>query len=473
MSSRSWLLVAVMVVCACVAIGCSVYVLSGGTATRFVIAGLGLSIGLSILCIALIQGLHQGDLNSVRHSVRSDIASFDRRLRDDHNRSEHLAHEMAELRELSNRNAGTIAKGFAELKEGYAVLNEQLRTTVQTVTNFQQARSFVAQRNMPGQFVGQIGGQFSGQSSGQAEKVAAASHEIGGAGHQDNKRTHEPVVAEAAAPRAKHMTGFENSMNYAAFQPDDEPVAAGSRSPLDQLVISLEPVIDLFSSKTAHYRLHLAMAKPEGGEVAQDVLLHHADRTGLRPEFDVYAAREALKLLARLRQRDEGLSIFMAIGPSTLQSESSLNRIIADMHGHDDIADGLVFELPHAMLAGLSDAGLEGLAKLARAGVYLSLSNVAVSGIDLAPLATLNVRYLTLSAVTAGGLEGPSPQLISFAQSARASRIQTIITGVVDRRVVQKLTKVSRFASGPVFAEPRRVKTGLQPDAQQGIGAAA
>jgi hypothetical protein len=98
---------------------------------------------------------------------------------------------------------------------------------------------------------------------------------------------------------------------------------------------------------------------------------------------------------------------------------------------------------------------------------------VAVSGIDLAPLATLNVRYLTLSAVTAGGLEGPTPALISFAQSARTARIQTIITGVVDRRVVQKLTKISRFASGPVFAEPRRVKTGLQPDVQQGIGAAA
>ncbi len=463
MSSRSWLLVAVMVVCACVAIGCSIYVLSGGTGAKFVIAGLGFSIGLSILCIALIQGLQHGDLNSVRHSVRSDIASFDRRLRDDHNRSEHIAHEMTELRELSNRNAGTIAKGFAELKEGYAVLNEQLRTTVQTVTNFQHARSFVAQRNMPNQFGGQLGNPFPGKISG-----TAAAPEVA-----DNLRTHEPAVAETNSPRTKPVTGFENSMNYAAFQADDEPVESASQSPIDQLVISLEPIIDLFSSKTAHYRLHLAMAKPEGGEVAQDVLLHHADRTGLRPEFDVYAAREALKLLGRLRQRDDALSIFMAIGPSTLQSEMALNRIITDMHEHDDIADGLVFELPHAMLAGLSDAGLEGLAKLARAGVYLSLSNVAVSGIDLTPLATLNVRYLTLSAVSAGGLEGPSPQLISFAQSARASRIQTIITGVVDRRVVQKLTKVSRFASGPVFAEPRRVKTGLQHDAQQGIGAAA
>ncbi len=466
MSSRSWLLVAVMVVCACVAFGCSIYVLSGGSGTGYVIAGLGFSLGLAILCIALIQMLQQGDLGSVRHSVRSDIASFDRRLREDHNRSEHLMHEMTELRELSNRNAGTIAKGFSELKEGYAVLNEQLRTTVQTVTNFQQARSFVAQRNAPGQF-GRQTAKFGGPSSSETAQYSGSSIQ------QDNMRTHEPAAAEVEVPRAKSVTGFENSMNYAAFKADDQPVAAAPHSPIDQLVISLEPIIDLFSSKTAHYRLHLAMAKPEGGEVAQDVLLHHADRTGLRPEFDVYAAREALNLLGRLRQRDETLSIFMAIGPSTLQSGSALNRIIADMHEHDQISDGLVFELPHAMLAGLSDSGLEGLAKLARAGVYLSLSNVAVSGIDLAPLATLNVRYLTLSAVTAGGIEGPSQQLIAFAQSARAARIHTVVTGVVDRRVVQKLTRVSRFASGPVFAEPRRVKTGVQHDGQQGIGAAA
>ncbi len=338
------------------------------------------------------------------------------------------------------------------------MLNEQLRTTVQTVTNFQSARSFVAQRTYPGNsFV-----------RSQAKEPVAA-----GEAYQDYPQAlEEETVVDLPARTAANVTGFENSMNYGQFQ--SEPVAAAvERSPVDQLVISLEPVIDLFTSKTAHYRLHLAMAKPEGGEVTQDVLLHHADRTGLRSDFDVYAAREALQLLRRLRQRDQALNIFMAIGPSTLQSDSALNRILTNMHEHSDIAGGLVFELPHAMLAGLSDAGLEGLAKLARAGVHLSLSNVAIAGIDLAPLATLNVRYLTLGAVAAGGQDGPSPALVSFAQSARAVRIQTVITGVVDRRIVQKLTKITRFASGPVFAEPRRVKTDVQPEPEQGMGAAA
>jgi EAL domain-containing protein (putative c-di-GMP-specific phosphodiesterase class I) len=467
MSSRSWLLVAVMVVCACVAFGCSIFVLSGGTGARFVIAGLGLSTGISIICFALLQGLQQSDLKSMRHNVRSDIASFDRRLRDDRNRGDNLSHELAELREMSNRNAGTISQGFAELKDSYAMLNEQLRTTVQTVTNFQSARSFVAQRAYPPQ-----GFAAQGLAARAQVKEPPAPTEA----YQDYPQALEdetvavPPAKTAVNKTAVNVTGFENSMSYAQFQTDPEPVA---RSPIDQLVVSLEPVIDLFTSKTAHYRLHLAMAKPEGGEVAQDVLLHHADRTGLRSDFDVYAAREALKLLGRLRQRDPGLSIFMAIGPSTLQSDVSLNRILTDMHENSEIAAGLVFELPHAMLAGLSDAGLEGLAKLARAGVHLSLANVAISGIDLAPLATLNVRYLTLGAAAAGGQEGPSPALVAFAQSARAARIQTVITGVVDRRIVQRLTKITRFASGPVFAEPRRVKTGVHYESQQGIGAAA
>lgn len=467
MSSRSWLLVAVMVVCACVAFGCSIFVLSGGTGANFVIAGLGFSTGISIICFALLQGLQQGDFKSVRHNVRSDIASFDRRLRDDRNRGDNLSHELAELREMSNRNAGTISQGFAELKDSYAMLNEQLRTTVQTVTNFQSARSFVAQRTYPQQGIA---------AQGLAARAQVKEPPALTEAYQDYPQALEdetvavPPAKTAVNKTAVNVTGFENSMSYAQFQTDPEPVA---RSPIDQLVVSLEPVIDLFTSKTAHYRLHLAMAKPEGGEVAQDVLLHHADRTGLRSDFDVYAAREALKLLGRLRQRDPGLSIFMAIGPSTLQSDVSLNRILTDMHENSEIAAGLVFELPHAMLAGLSDAGLEGLAKLARAGVHLSLANVAISGIDLAPLATLNVRYLTLGAAAAGGQEGPSPALVAFAQSARAARIQTVITGVVDRRIVQRLTKITRFASGPVFAEPRRVKTGVHYESQQGIGAAA
>ncbi len=422
MSSRSWLLVAVMLVCACVAIGCSVYVLSGGTGAKFVIAGLGLSMGLSILCFALLCSFQVGDMKSMRHGVRSEIASFDRKLRDDRGRSETISYEMAELREISNRNAQAISQGFAELREGYSVLNEQLRTTVATVSNFQSARSFAANRNFQSK-------PFATSGFGAAAKASATVPPFASASVDEVYQAYpealddEPEIQPSAA-----MAHVEDTV-YAAPQ-------ARATDNLDKLVVSLEPVIDLFTSKTAHYRLHLGMAKPEGGEITQDVLLHHADRTGLRADFDVFAAREALELLRRLRQRDEALNIFMVIGPSTLQSDVALGRILNDMHDHEDVASGLVFELPHAMLAGLSDAGLEGLAKLARAGVLLSLSNVAITGIDLAPLTTLNVRYLSLSAVSVGGAEGPSPALVTFAQGARVARIQTIITGVVDRRVV-------------------------------------
>jgi EAL domain-containing protein (putative c-di-GMP-specific phosphodiesterase class I) len=453
--------------------------LSGGSSTRIIIAGLGLSTGIAVLCFALLCFFQVGDFNSLRHAVRSDIAAFDRKLRDDRGRNEQISYEMAELRDVSNRNAQQIAQGFSELKESYAVLNEQLRNTVSTVSNFQTARTFAAQQRGFQQRPFAMNGYSVTSGPQAASAVQQTRPPAEGYRHFPEALEDAPdaVAAEAAVVPANDVPVFGDQLRYDNIPIPPAPPVPPPSSNLDRLVISLEPVIDLFTSKTAHYRLYLSMAKPEGGDVAQDVLFHHADRTGLRSDFDVFAAREALQLVARLRQRDPALNIFMAIGPSTLQSESALHRILENMREDSEAAGGVVFELPHAMLAGLSDAGLEGLARLARAGVQLSLSNVAIAGIDLAPLATLNVKYLSLAAATAGGVEGPSQQLITFAQGARVARIQTIVTGVVDRRVVQKLTKVTRFASGPAFAEPRRVKTDAGSSAAhagvQGIGAAA
>jgi EAL domain-containing protein (putative c-di-GMP-specific phosphodiesterase class I) len=455
MSARSWLLGAFVFLCVCIAIGSSFFLIASGKVSAAILGTMGLASAAGIAGTLLQVFLGTNDVRRVRHAVKADISALDRRLRDDRGRNETLTLELAELRDLSNRNSHAISKGFSELKDGYAVLNEQLRTTISTVSNFNSARSFAAQHSF-------------------ARPVSSM-----GLGVQDNRPSYSNVETsdrhEAAAGPRDQAGLLAGSMSYSAFAPE-KSVAQAASAPTDQLMISLEPIVDLFTSKTVHYRLHLAMAQPDGSEIEQDVLLHHADRAGLRCEFDLHAAREALQLLRRLRQRDSDLSIFMGIGPSTLQSHSAVERMLALAASHADVSGGLVLEMPHAMLAGLSDAGLEGLARLARSGVVLSLSNVAVNGIDLAPLATLNVRYLALSSLAAGGAEGPGGALISFAQAARVARINTIVTGVIDRRVIPKLTKLTRLACGPVFAEPRRVKAGATQDAapvQHSVGAAA
>ncbi len=436
MSSRSWPLVAVMLLCACVAFGCAAYVLAGGTGARFVLAGLGISVGLAILVFAVLVSFQSSDVNALRHHIRSEVAGFERKMREDRTRGDGLARELSDLKETSNRTNSAIATGFGELRNSYEQLSEQLRTTMSTVTNFQTARTFAAQMGRPAAYA-----------------YADAHYEPSFAQSNFSHRDINPNVA--IPPDAYDDDDYPQPANDEFV---DQPAKATTAA-VDSLIISLEPVVDLFTSRTAHYRLHLGMTKPEGGDVAQDVLLHHADRTGLRSDFDVFAAREALPLLDKLRQRDPELNIFMSIGTATLQSATALDRILDEMQIYGEAARGLVIELPHAMLAGLPDAGLEGLARLARSGVMLSLSNVAMAGVDLPTLAQLNVRFLSLSAVSVGGVEGPTQATIQFTQAARAARIHTIVTGVVDRRVVSKLTKMTRFASGPAFAEPRRIKS--------------
>jgi EAL domain-containing protein (putative c-di-GMP-specific phosphodiesterase class I) len=446
MNSRSWPMVAVMALSACAAVGCSIYVLSGGIGGQYVVAALGICIALSALSSIVLSAVMATSNEGLRHQIRADVAGFERKLRDDRLRYEAFSHDLADLRETSHRTNASLAAGFGELREGYSTLSEQLRSTVSTVTNFHTARSYVGQMQRP--------------SAEYAQSAEAASF-------APPPQYDEDEVTESHA-------GHSDQMNLGHYTQDEvTPIAAETSSNVDQLVVSLEPVIDLFTTKTSHYRLHLGMVKPEGGEVEHDVLLHHADRTGLRAEFDVFAAREAMQLLQHLRQRDPALNIFMSIGASTLQSASALGRILEERHALHDIADGLVLEIPHAMLAGLSDTGLEGLALLARSGVTLSLANAVVTGIDLVPLAKLNVRYLSLSAAAAGGPEGPSPAMISFTQSARAARIHAIITGVVDRRIVPRLTKITRFACGPAFADPRRVKSEAVRNGRSNVGLAA
>ena len=226
----------------------------------------------------------------------------------------------------------------------------------------------------------------------------------------------------------------------------------------DQLSVSLEPIIDLSTGRTAHYRMHLALADGQGEELASDTFLHHAERIGVRPALDVFVAREADALLRRLRQRDPQLNIFMPIGASTLASRGSIAQINADRKAAADISQGLIFEFPHAMLAGLTEQALEGLAELARQGARFGLSNVSIAGLDLNAMNTLNVRFVSLNSSAIDAVHGPSLAMASFTQTARASRVQMIVSGVADQRIIGKLPQITRLVSGPCFAPPRRVK---------------
>jgi EAL domain-containing protein (putative c-di-GMP-specific phosphodiesterase class I) len=290
----------------------------------------------------------------------------------------------------------------------------------------------------------------------------------------DSQRNIQDQLRAAPAPSA-HQHAMEQAMlreqDWMAQLADmeqqsknqDEPppqTTAAIQSPAitDALTLSLEPVVDLFTSNTAHYRLVLGMTNEQGKDVAHEVFLHHADRLGQRAALDVHVVRETLDLLAQLRQRDPGLCVFVPLGVQTLGTPHALATVLQSLADHPAVAAGLVAEVPHAMLANLPDSALEGIATLARAGVALGLAEASVAGLDLAALNRLNVRFISLAAASVGVGSQMAAGLPGLIQSARALRIQTIISQVVDPRHVPGLARSVRYASGPAFALPRKLK---------------
>jgi EAL domain-containing protein (putative c-di-GMP-specific phosphodiesterase class I) len=412
MLRRDWLLIAALSLCIAATIGSGFYLLSGGTAPVLgaVVAVFSLALGQLLTMAMAIRQTHE--LQDSHKRLAIDIQDLSRNGSDGKRHADYLLTQVSELRAEGTRHNEAVAAGFRELKNTYTGLAQELETIAANTPRYSMPP--------PPPFMSNFEG--------------------------------EPETLTSIEPEAP--------------QPVDSPFG-------DQLLVSLEPIVDLHSGSTAHYRIHLGMSSPTGGELSHELLLHHADRKGVRSQLDIFVAREAGLLLRRLRVRDPGLNIFIPIGAATLSSPESLNRLIADRHAAADVAAGLSFEIPHASLAGLTEVALEGLAVLARQGAILALSNVSLAGLDLNAMNTLNVRYVGLDVGAIDPATGPTSSMIGFAQAARASRVQMVVTGVSDPRVVAKLPQITRLAAGPCFAEPRRVKREMAQETAASFHAAA
>jgi EAL domain-containing protein (putative c-di-GMP-specific phosphodiesterase class I) len=403
MLRRDMLLVTGLCLSIAVAFGGGTYMLTSATPVLGAVIGVFAAAAGLVFSFGMNYRLKQELQNSHRDIV-SDVLGVSRSGADTSRQTDFALGQVTELRDEISRQRDVTSNGFADLKQSYAELAQEL------------------------------------------QKMSA----------------NVPRYAMPPVP------DFVSRYQPGVIQPESAINSKNIESPFgDQLLVSLEPIVDLHTGSTAHYRIHLGMLNNSGEELGHEVLLHHADRTGVRTQLDIFIAREAEQLLRRLRQRDAHLNIFVPIGAATLSSQRAINQIIADRQAVADISAGLAFEIPHASLAGLTEQALEGLAVLARQSVVLSLSNVSLAGLDLNALSTLNVRFVGLDVAAIDPSTGPSSAMIGFAQAARASRVQMIVTGVSDPRVVAKLPQITRLAAGPCFAEPRRVKRELAPAATQ------
>ena len=266
----------------------------------------------------------------------------------------------------------------------------------------------------------------------------------------------------AAQPRWRHY-GPGSESPAAAAAPEPRPIKDAGR---EQLTLLLEPVVELASGATSHYRALVGLADGRGKLVGHDELTQKADQGGMRAALDLRMVRMVAPVLRRLRLRNPGLRVFVPVGRATLGSQDEASRLLALLQRDSDVAQGMVFEFAQQELGELEGTGIENLARLGRAGATLALREVYLGGLDLAALRQLGVRYLSFPphAVDAGS--GPSAAWNDFAKQARALQMQVLVGDVKTAQQATAVSRVARYGYGPFFAPPRKVRpdAGVAPD---------
>jgi EAL domain-containing protein (putative c-di-GMP-specific phosphodiesterase class I) len=235
----------------------------------------------------------------------------------------------------------------------------------------------------------------------------------------------------------------------------------------ERLDFLLEPVVELATGATAHYRVRVNMVSQSGGEIAYEEMLRKADAGGMRAALDIHVTKLAIPVLRRLRNKHPAMCLLLSLGAATLSIEQDITRLIQVMEDEKDTAAGIVFDISHGDLAGLDSAGIEGLAKLGRLGTKMALSRVSLAGLDLASLRQLGVRFLDVDARALNARLETAPAWVEFAQFARAMQFQMIGGGIASADQAETASHIARFGYGPYFAPPRRVR----PDAGRAASA--
>jgi EAL domain-containing protein (putative c-di-GMP-specific phosphodiesterase class I) len=235
----------------------------------------------------------------------------------------------------------------------------------------------------------------------------------------------------------------------------------------------LEPVIDLSTNRTAHYRVRFSITAANGIEIDYAKLTLNADRGELRPTLDLHVINQAIPLLRRLRAKHPAMRMFIPMGAATLISENTIALVTKMLSEAHNVAQGVVFELTHDALAGLNEAGISGLAAIARMGATLALTEASIAGLDLASLRHLGVRFIGVEARSIESGFGVAQTWLDFVQVARGLQFQILLTDVANSAQAASASQIARLVAGQFFAPPRRVKINAGVTAANDLSVAA
>lgn len=250
-------------------------------------------------------------------------------------------------------------------------------------------------------------------------------------------------------------------------QPSPPPQRRAQPSPSPRnegLEFYLEPIVDLTTSATAHYRSSLALNDSRGTRLAHEDLLIDAERYGTRPSLDATAVARAIPVVRKLAAKRPELRVIVPLGRDTPSNAQAMELIEQRFAEAEDCAGSVLFEFDHTALASLDSRGIDGLERLSRLSGGLVLGNTRAAALDFIALRKMRVRMLSfdLSELT---------QRDSVARFATGQGFEVIAAPLVTAEQISRANRLANYGRGRAFAPPRLVKHDLT--AEAGARAAA
>jgi EAL domain-containing protein (putative c-di-GMP-specific phosphodiesterase class I) len=281
----------------------------------------------------------------------------------------------------------------------------------------------------------------------------------------------ERYAADAANNRLQQQ--MQQQQMQQQPNPAEFPITLQGAPVREHFNFLLEPIIDLTTNRTAHYRVRFSITAANGIEIDYSKLTMNADRGELRPTLDVHVINQAIPLLRRLRAKHPAMRMFIPMGAATLVSEHTIAMVTQLLSEADNVAQGVVFELTHESLAGLNEAGISGLAAIARMGATLALTEASIAGLDLPALRHLGVKFIGVEARSIEPGFGTTQTWLDFVQLARGMNFQLLMTNVENSAQAATASQIARLVAGHFFAPPRRVKINAGMNAANDLSVAA
>ena len=218
------------------------------------------------------------------------------------------------------------------------------------------------------------------------------------------------------------------------------------------LAVSLEPVIELQSSKVAAYRVHAHVTTADGVSVHLRRL--EGDHPGIDPaRFDM----ELFHAAAAASRRFPGASadetpLICPLSSATLGSPKDLRKIVGMMNSLPGLRSGLALEIPAEALCH-DDILLSGATLLADAGLRLGVEGALTPHRRKEIAGRLEIEFWTMAAS-----EAADGQI--HVSGGGGGEAKVIAAGLAeDHEVIAMIDAGVSLVCGPRFAEPKLVKT--------------